>query len=71
MIVNPAEGALVRDPLTKRAIEDGTDVDPYDPYWARALADGDVAAAPAAIAASDAAVPPSRRSAGTSNEDAN
>lgn len=42
MIVNPAPGALVRDPVTKLAIEDGTVIDPTDPYWSRALADGDV-----------------------------
>lgn len=43
MIVNPAPGALVRDPVTKLAIEDGAEIDANDPYWARALADGDIA----------------------------
>lgn len=47
MIVNPAPGVLVRDPVTKLAIEDGTEIDPNDPYWARALVDDDVAAPPA------------------------
>lgn len=42
MIVIPAEGALVRDPMTKLALTGETDVDVNDPYWARLLADGDV-----------------------------
>lgn len=42
MIVKPASGALVRDPLTKLAIEAGTEVDETDPYFARAVADGDL-----------------------------
>lgn len=42
MVVEPAPGALVRDPATKLAVQASTEVDPHDPYWARALADGDV-----------------------------
>jgi len=42
MLVDPAPGALVRDPVTKLAIAAGADVDPNEPYWARALADGDL-----------------------------
>jgi hypothetical protein len=42
MIVNIAPGALVRDPVTKLPLERGADVDPNDPYIARALADGDL-----------------------------
>lgn len=47
MLVNPASGALVRDPSTYRAIEAGTDVDPLDPYWSRLIIDGDVVPMPA------------------------
>lgn len=45
MIVNIAPGALVRDPVTKLALEDGATVDPNDPYVTRALLDGDLVAA--------------------------
>lgn len=48
MIVDPAPGALVRDPATALAIEAGTTVDENDPYWARLLVDGDIVASPAA-----------------------
>lgn len=45
MIVDPAPGALVRDPATTLAIAAGTTIDESDPYWARLLVDGDVAPA--------------------------
>lgn len=42
---------LVRDPATLRVVDaDGIDIDPTDPTWARFLADGDVAEAPAPAA---------------------
>ena len=35
---------LVRDPATRRWVDaDGIDIDPTDPYWARMIADRDVA----------------------------
>ncbi|WP_082467117.1 DUF2635 domain-containing protein [Sphingomonas sp. Leaf25] len=38
---------LVRDPATRRVVDDaGITIDPTDLYWARLLADGDVVAAP-------------------------
>ena len=38
---------LVRDPVTRRPVDEiGIDVDPTDLYWARLIADGDVAVAP-------------------------
>lgn len=46
MIVKPASGALVRDPLTRLAVEAGATVDPNDPYWARLIADGDLVEVP-------------------------
>ncbi|MDH4745825.1 DUF2635 domain-containing protein [Sphingomonas sp. CBMAI 2297] len=42
MIVTTAPGTLVRDPVTKLALEPGADIDPNDPYFARAIADGDL-----------------------------
>lgn len=42
MIVNPASGALVRDPATKLALAPGAEVNLNDPYWARLFADGDI-----------------------------
>ncbi len=40
-------GRLVRDPATRRVVDDaGIDIDPNDLYWSRLLADGDVVAAP-------------------------
>lgn len=42
MIVKPAEGALVREPATSAPLAAGTKIDPTDPYFARALADGDL-----------------------------
>lgn len=47
MQIVSVEGRLVRDPVTRRVVDTaGIDVDPSDPYWARMLADGDVAPAP-------------------------
>ena len=44
MTVFPVEGRLVRDPFTRLPVPpEGQGVDDADPYWARALADGDVA----------------------------
>ena len=38
---------LVRDPATRRVVDDaGITVDPTDLYWARLIADGDVEEAP-------------------------
>lgn len=59
MIVNIAPGALVRDPVTKLALEDGASVDPNDPYIARALVDRDLIAADAKAA--DASEPSTPR----------
>jgi hypothetical protein len=40
-------GRLVRDPATRRPVDEtGIDVDPTDLHWARLIADGDVAPAP-------------------------
>ncbi len=37
-------GRLVRDPATRRVVDDaGLTIDPNDPTWSRLLADGDVA----------------------------
>lgn len=55
MTVDPAEGALVRDPVTTLPVTAGTTVDETDPYWARLITDGDLVAAtpaPATRAAS-------------------
>jgi len=46
MIVNPAPGALVRDPVTKLVLQPGAEVDHNDPYFARAIADRDLEPAP-------------------------
>ncbi len=47
MQIMSVEGRLVRDHATRRVVDsDGLDVDPTHPYWARLLADGDVAPAP-------------------------
>lgn len=46
-------GRLVRDPATRRPVDEtGIDVDPNDLHWARLLADEDVASAPDMAAAS-------------------
>jgi hypothetical protein len=51
MIIKPAPGRLVRDPLTKQRIpEAGVEVSDTDTFWARRLADGDVIVKPAAPA---------------------
>jgi len=43
MRVVAVPGRLVRDPVTRRVIDDaGIDVDPDDVTWARLIADGDV-----------------------------
>lgn len=43
MKVIPAPGAIVRDPVTKRVLDDhGLVIDPDDPHWARLLKDKDV-----------------------------
>jgi hypothetical protein len=43
MIVKPAPGLKVRDPLTRQHIpETGVEVSDTDTFWARRLADGDV-----------------------------
>lgn len=55
MIVDPAPGALVRDPATTLAIAAGTTVDETDPYWARLLVDRDVAPAATSTTAPRAA----------------
>jgi hypothetical protein len=55
MIVDPAPGALVRDPATTLAITAGTTIDENDPYWARLLVDGDVAPAATSTTAPRAA----------------
>lgn len=40
-------GRLVRDPATRRVVDDtGVDIDPIHPHWSRLLADGDVVEAP-------------------------
>lgn len=59
MIVDPAPGALVRDPDTLLELSAGATVDENAPYWARLIADGDLVAPPA---------PASRRAAASTNE---
>ena len=50
MLVLPVEGRLIRDPFTKRPVPpEGLEVDVSEPFWARSLADQDVALAPATI----------------------
>ena len=47
MIVVSVPDRLVRDPATRRLVDAlGVEIDPTNPYWARLLADGDVAPAP-------------------------
>lgn len=63
MIVDPAPGALVRDPATQTALAPGADVDEHQPYWGRLLADGDLApsepeAEPAPVVEADATPTP-------------
>jgi len=57
--VFPVHGRLIRDPFTRAPVPlAGVEVDATDPFWARALAAGDVAAehpAPAPAPASDTA----------------
>lgn len=51
MIIVSVPERLVRDPATRRVVDDaGLSIDPTDVYWARLLADGDVAEAPEAQA---------------------
>jgi hypothetical protein len=66
MLVNPAPGALVRYPASRRAVEPGDDIDPTDPYWSRLIIDGDLIAAPA-----ETPTPERPRRAGSSQEEAN
>lgn len=48
MRIIAVEGRVARDPHTRRIVDaDGQDIDPADIHWARLLADGDVAEAPA------------------------
>ncbi|WP_125996097.1 DUF2635 domain-containing protein [Sphingomonas sp. S-NIH.Pt15_0812] len=50
-------GRIVRDPATRRVVDDaGLTIDPFDPAWARLLADGDVAAAPVAATSKEPAL---------------
>ena len=67
MIVNPAEGALVRDPMSKLALEAGAEVDDHDPYFARLLADGDLIAV---LTEPAPAAPVATRRSAVSSEDA-
>jgi hypothetical protein len=47
MQVFAVPGRLVRDPATRRVVDnDGIAVDPNDPHWVRLLEDGDVATEP-------------------------
>ena len=49
MLVKPAPGLVMRDPVTRQFVpEGGLEVSPDDLYWARALRDGDVVDATAA-----------------------
>lgn len=44
MLIVSVPGRLVRDPVTSRPVDTTPiEIDPTDPYWARLLADGDVA----------------------------
>lgn len=44
MIIVSVPGRLVRDPATRRVVDDaGLTIDPTDPTWARLINDGDVA----------------------------
>lgn len=52
MIIVSVPERLVRDPATRRVVDDaGLTIDPTDVYWARLLADGDVKEATPAKAA--------------------
>lgn len=57
MIVNPAPGALVRDPVTRRALQPGDEVDITDPYWGRLLVDEDLLPADGADAPDEQEAP--------------
>lgn len=49
MNVISVPGRLVRDPATRRVVDDtGLAIDPTDPTWSRLLGDGDVVEDPAA-----------------------
>lgn len=51
-------GRLVRDPVTRRVVDDdGITVNPHDPHWTRLLADKDVALAPDETAPAKAKTP--------------
>ncbi|MDK8187775.1 MULTISPECIES: DUF2635 domain-containing protein [Sphingomonas] len=63
MIVDPAPGALVRDPVTMTAVTPGATVDEHDPYWGRLIADGD-------LVASATPAPAARRAPAASTEGA-
>lgn len=48
MLIVAVPGRLVRDPDTRRVVDENPiEIDETNPAWARLLADGDVAAAPA------------------------
>ncbi|KAF1041302.1 MAG: hypothetical protein GAK35_03392 [Herbaspirillum frisingense] len=48
MYIKPADGLIVRDPVTKQAIPaEGVEVGEFDLYWAARLRDGDVVRAEA------------------------
>lgn len=52
MIVKPAPGIKLRDPVTKQFIPDGGHtVDDFDLYWIRRINDGDAIRVDAAAAA--------------------
>ncbi len=54
-------GRLVRDPVTRRVIDDTPiAIDPTDPTWSRLLADGDVVEAPAVETSAEKAAPSSK-----------
>lgn len=51
MIIVSVPGRLVRDPATRRVVDDaGLTIDPNDPSWSRLINDGDVAETPATLA---------------------
>lgn len=59
-------GRLVRDPATRRIVDDaGIDVDPADLSWTRMIADGDVAIADETDAGAPPAPSPAPKSAST------
>lgn len=52
MIVKPAKGIKVRDPVSRQHIpESGVEVSDVDTYWARRLRCGDVVVVPPVAAA--------------------